>query len=325
MRSTVNHALSESPESAARNLITPWEGIQGVQGLAFASEFQGDSARVLVPLDDFIDTFLSPSRASNWCQVQSSTMRLLKSLGVRLGGARSLLFLGDSLVIDRWRWIRKHLPRDSMLLVDAGCGNGWLAINCARLGHQTLGLGSNESDIARARVRAEVLRSNARFEVQDLRELAGRDDLKASFDVVTCTEVIEHILDDSGLISDLAALLRPGGRLLLTTPNADYVPVDDGDAGPFVAVEDGRHVRKGYSADELREIAESASLRVEEISYCSGRESQRLTRLLRRLTRSIGYGPAWALTLPLRVLPLTIERPTPDYPPYTICIEAFKK
>src|SRR5664280_1526589 len=251
-------------------------------------------------------------------------MRSVKTWLVRLGGARTLIVFGDSLVVDRWRWIRTHLPRETSNLVDAGCGNGWLALNCARLGHHTLGLGWDDNDLTRARTRADILKSSARFEVQDLRDLASRPDLTASFDVVTCTEVIEHIIDDSKLMANLATLLRPEGQLLLTAPSSDYIPMDVGDAGPFEAIEDGRHVRKGYSPDGLRGLAEAANLRVVEIGYCSGRASQRLTRLLRALTRSIGYGPAWALTFPLRILPPAIDRPTQNWPPYSICLVASK-
>ena len=100
--------------------------------------------------------------------------------------------------------------------------------------------------------------------------------------------------------------------------------MDVGDAGPLEAIEDGRHVRKGYSPDGLRGLAEAANLRVVEIDHCSGRASQRLTRLLRALTRSIGYGPAWALTFPLRILPPAIDRPTQNWPPYSICLVASK-
>lgn len=243
---------------------------------------------------------------------------------MRLGGARALLILGDSLVVDRWRWIRTRLPPEPIDLIDAGCGNGWLSLNCARLGHRTLGLGWDDNDLTRARTRANMFGSGARFEVQDLRTLASRSDLRASCDVVACTEVIEHIIEDSTLMSNLANLLRPGGTLLLTAPNDGYIPMDTGDTGPFEAIEDGRHVRKGYSPDRLRELAEAANLCVEEIDYCSGRTSQRLTRLLRHLTRSIGYGPAWALTFPLRVLPPAADRAAQDYPQYSICLVATK-
>src|SRR5208282_6419691 len=41
----------------------------------------------------------------------------------------------------------------------------------------------------------------------------------ASFDVVTLTDVIEHVPQPSGLLSEIYRVLRPGGVLLIVTPN----------------------------------------------------------------------------------------------------------
>lgn len=250
--------------------------------------------------------------------------RLLARIVLGITGPRLLLVLGDTLVLDRWRWIRSQLPHERSTIIDAGCGNGWLAINCARGGHRTLGMGWCDRELDKANARARMFETAAEFQVQDLRELGSRADLVAQFDIVTCSEVIEHIIDDVSLMVNLARLLRPGGYLLLTAPNLFYVPMDAGDAGPFSTVEDGGHVRRGYSPDSIRRIAEEASLKVEAIAYCSGRTSQLVTRYLRILTRRIGYWPAWLMTFWLRILPPLIDRPGQRYPPYSICVRASK-
>ena len=141
---------------------------------------------------------------------------------IRLAGPRSLLLLGDTMVVDRWRWVEPRLPARPASLVDVGCGNGWLAINCSRRGYRTLGLGWDGPDLAKAKKRAANLGSDACFEVQDVRTLSARHDLKESFDIATCLETIEHVLDDTALMVSLATILRPGGRLILTTPNEEY-------------------------------------------------------------------------------------------------------
>jgi ubiquinone/menaquinone biosynthesis C-methylase UbiE len=41
----------------------------------------------------------------------------------------------------------------------------------------------------------------------------------ASFDTVVCTEIIEHVLDTDGLLEEIRRVLRPGGRLIISTPN----------------------------------------------------------------------------------------------------------
>jgi SAM-dependent methyltransferase len=192
------------------------------------------------------------------------------------------------------------------------------------LGYHTLGIGWEGPDLEKAKKRAAAFGSSARFEVQDVRSLSARYDLKECFDVATCFETIEHIIDDLEVMRSLANSLRPGGRLVLTTPNQEYIPMDAGDAGPFSEIEDGQHVRKGYTPERLNYLTEQAGLEVREIGFCSGWSSQKVTALLRGLTRRIGYGPAWALTLPLRLVPPLFDNGEQVHPPYSICMLATK-
>lgn len=45
------------------------------------------------------------------------------------------------------------------------------------------------------------------------------------FDVVSAVEVLEHVDDDSSFVRNVASVLKPGGRFLMTTPNGDFRPV----------------------------------------------------------------------------------------------------
>jgi len=51
----------------------------------------------------------------------------------------------------------------------------------------------------------------------------------ASFDVAVAVEVIEHVDDDEGFVRNLARVVRPGGPVVLTTPNGDARPVHGAD------------------------------------------------------------------------------------------------
>jgi hypothetical protein len=122
----------------------------------------------------------------------------------------------------------------------------------------------------------------------------------------------------------IAACMRPGARLLLTAPNFDFKPISPSDAGPFPLVENGDHVRRGYSAAMLRELCDDAGFVVEEVSSCSGFISQMATRLLRRVKP---YRLAWLLVLPLRLLPAPLDgliRRLTGWPDYSICLVAYK-
>jgi SAM-dependent methyltransferase len=159
-----------------------------------------------------------------------------------------------------------------------------------------------------------------------VRHLDAASDLRGRFDTVICLECIEHILDDAKLMRDMAACLKPGGRLLLTSPNADYIPITPGDAGPFWPVETGWHVRKGYTAARLHEFCAGVGLTPRHVTFCSGFLSQKLTWGLRTLGRR-NHLLGWAAILPLRWIPPLIDgvvsRLT-NWPGYSICLEADK-
>jgi hypothetical protein len=234
----------------------------------------------------------------------------VKSFLVRLFGFPATLIHGDTLVLDRWLWLRKHLPTvpdGSKNLLDIGCGSGAFTIGAALRGFHSLGLSWNERNQRVAAQRAALCgAAGAAFEIWDVRMLDERTDLRCSFDFVICFENIEHILNDRKLMIDMASCLRPGGVLLLTTPNYDYVPISHYDNGPFSTTEDGGHVRRGYRAENLRRLCGEANLEVLETGSCSGFASQKITWLLRVSTQFLGL-IGWAIVLPLRPIPLLID------------------
>lgn len=67
-----------------------------------------------------------------------------------------------------------------------------------------------------------------------------------TFDCVISFQVIEHIVDDAALVREVARVLRPGGRFVLTTPNA-----------PMSLTRNPWHVRE-YRADELGDLLGAA-------------------------------------------------------------------
>jgi 2-polyprenyl-3-methyl-5-hydroxy-6-metoxy-1,4-benzoquinol methylase len=253
----------------------------------------------------------------------------MSSLLVLLFGWRVTLHFGDALVWDRWRWLRRHLrmTRNGERLLDVGCGSGAFTIGIAKLGYKSLGLSWDARNQAVAETRARMARAKtASFQICDVRQLDKREDLKGQFDVVVCTENIEHIIDDFRLMRAMAGCLKPGGRLLLTTPQLRRIPQSCMDYGPFPDVEDGGHARRGYNRAMLEELCEHAGMRIEEIGYVSGPISQLHAWLLWQIGRLhplIG----WLFTLPLRPCPPLLDplltRVT-NHPPFCIALEAYK-
>jgi len=166
----------------------------------------------------------------------------------------------------------------------------------------------------------------AEFDVLDVRHLDQRPDLREQYDVVVCCECIEHILDDRKLMVDMKNCLKPGGTLLLTTPNFNYKPITQGDNGPFLPIEDGGHVRRGYTRETLMDLCASAGLKVSHIEYCAGFFSQKITGLM-RVAQGIHSVLGWALVLPLRPFPLLLDRwvnKLSRWPEFTITLVAVK-
>jgi SAM-dependent methyltransferase len=252
-----------------------------------------------------------------------------KSLLVKLFGFPATLVHGDASVLDRWLWLRDKLPidREGSTLLDVGCGTGAFTIGAALRGYRTLGLSFDARNQAVAGERARLCNAEqASFEVQDVRRLDERHDLVGAFDVVVCFENIEHIRDDAKLMRDMAACLKPGGRLYLTAPYYYYKAISDGDNGPFDHAEGGWHVRRGYTVGMLQELCEQAHLVLEESDYCVGFLSQKLTGMRRRLAE-VNELAAWAATLPFRAFPPLVDpllKPVLKWPAYSICISAYK-
>ena len=127
----------------------------------------------------------------------------------------------------------------------------------------------------------------------------------------------------------MANCLVPGGKLLLTTPNYNKKPYNKSmmEAGPFLPIEDGRHVRQGYTEKMLRDLCKEANLQVESIDYVSGFLTQKLTALMQIIGKVHPF-LGWIIILPFRVFPLVFDKlvtKAMKYPYYSICLTANKK
>lgn len=250
-----------------------------------------------------------------------------RSILVRLFGFRAMLIHGDCLVLDRWRWICEKLPvavGDDEAL-DVGCGSGAFTIGVSKRGYKSTGLSWDERNQQVGIDRAKQSQTNlVEFRVADVRHLKELREYKGRFDVILCMECIEHIIDDLTLMKSISTALKPGGRLLLSTPNLLFKSMT-GDL-VIAETEDGAHVRRGYNKAMLKELCLHSGLCVEDISYCSGFFSQKITVLQRKLAK-ISNLFAWFVILPLRVLPVMFDASVArlsGYPGYSICLDAYK-
>lgn len=96
-------------------------------------------------------------------------------------------------------------------MIDLGCGAGELSVFARDLGYDVTAV-----DVSEANVQS-VQAMGFAAQVADLnRPLPFEDN---SFDFATLVEVIEHVVNAELLLSEIARVLRPGGKLLVSTPN----------------------------------------------------------------------------------------------------------
>ena len=269
------------------------------------------------------------------CDARSIQHVPMSNLLLHFFGWPATLIHGDPMVLDRWRFLGRRLPKvraTGQRVLDIGCGTGALTMGIARCGYDTVGLSWDERNQKVATDRAAMLGlKNVTFPIGDARHLDKRKDFITRFDAVVCFENIEHILNDRKLVQDMFRCLKPGGRLYLTSPNYNYRPLSAGDMGPFSSVEDGSHVRRGYTPCMLHELCQEAGFEIEEITFISHFFSQIVTRLGRASSGIVGGRLAWLIILPLRPLPLFLDDwlgqwlgSLVGWPGYSIALVAYK-
>ncbi|MEO9079336.1 MAG: bifunctional 2-polyprenyl-6-hydroxyphenol methylase/3-demethylubiquinol 3-O-methyltransferase UbiG [Rhodanobacter sp.] len=110
---------------------------------------------------------------------------------------------------------RAQLP--GARVADVGCGGGLLSESLTRAGARVTGIDLGEKVIDIARLHLHESNLEVDYRVQSSADLATSE--SASFDVVCCLELIEHVPDPAALVNDLAMMMKPGGRLFLSTIN----------------------------------------------------------------------------------------------------------
>lgn len=117
----------------------------------------------------------------------------------------------------RMRFIQQQATVQGKRIVDVGCGGGILTEALAKNGALALGIDLSDELIGVAGLHG--LESGVKADYKKISAEALAQQQAASFDHVTCMEMLEHVPDPNAIIAACATLVKPGGMVFCSTLN----------------------------------------------------------------------------------------------------------
>ncbi len=153
-------------------------------------------------------------------------------------------------------------------VLDVGCGGGILAESMALRGAQVTGIDLGEAPLAVARL--HLLESGAQVDYRHISAEQLAAEQPASFDAVTCMEMLEHVPDPAASVAACAQLVKPGGAVFFSTINRNpkaYLLAILGAEYLLRLLPRGTHdYRKFIRPSELESWARAAGLSLRDLS-----------------------------------------------------------
>ena len=125
---------------------------------------------------------------------------------------------------ERYDWIEKNLPKTPIKILELGCNTGIAAESYAELGHDVIAV-----DLPQVIKNRMAINPKAKFVGKNFDGPNGKDYLLMkewveNFDVIICTEVLQHVIFPMNLLYRIYHWLKPGGSLFLTAMKKAYLP-----------------------------------------------------------------------------------------------------
>jgi 2-polyprenyl-6-hydroxyphenyl methylase/3-demethylubiquinone-9 3-methyltransferase len=117
----------------------------------------------------------------------------------------------------RLNYIDQRVSLQGKRVLDVGCGGGILAESMASKGAEVTGIDLGEKALKVAQLHSLESGVKVEYRLVAVEELA--EQYPASFDVVTCMEMLEHVPDPAAVIAACAKLVKPGGHVFFSTIN----------------------------------------------------------------------------------------------------------
>jgi 2-polyprenyl-6-hydroxyphenyl methylase / 3-demethylubiquinone-9 3-methyltransferase len=171
----------------------------------------------------------------------------------------------------RLDYIDRHAGLSGKQVLDVGCGGGILSEAMARRGARVTGIDMGEAPLGVARLHQYESGVEVDYQHATAEQLAAAQ--PASFDVVTCLEMLEHVPDPGSVIRACSQLVKPGGRVFFSTLNRNaksYLFAIVGAEYLLRMLPRGTHdYRKFIRPSELDAWARAAGLELEDLTGMS--------------------------------------------------------
>ncbi|WP_435003898.1 bifunctional 2-polyprenyl-6-hydroxyphenol methylase/3-demethylubiquinol 3-O-methyltransferase UbiG [Xanthomonas arboricola] len=168
----------------------------------------------------------------------------------------------------RLDYVSARLGLAGARMLDVGCGGGLLSESMARLGAQVTAIDLAPELVKVARLHSLESGVQVDYRVQSVEDLAAEQ--PGSFDAVTCMEMLEHVPDPTAIIRACASLLKPGGKLFLSTlnrtPAAFALAVVGAEYIARLLPRGTHHYKDFIKPAELAAWLRSAELQLEDVS-----------------------------------------------------------
>ncbi len=120
----------------------------------------------------------------------------------------------------RFEFIVEFTELSGIKALDVGCGGGIITEGLAKRGADATGVDLAAGALAVAREHAEETGLNIDYKLSTVEALAELQ--PETYDVITCLEMLEHVPDPQSILDACAKLLKPGGKIFLSTINRTF-------------------------------------------------------------------------------------------------------
>jgi len=171
----------------------------------------------------------------------------------------------------RLDYIDRRAELQGKKVIDVGCGGGILSESMAAAGATVTGIDMGEAPLSVARLHQHESGVEVDYQKSTAEDFAAQH--PASFDVVTCMEMLEHVPQPASVIEACAKMLKPGGHVFFSTLNRNpksFLFAIVGAEYVLNMLPRGTHEYKKFiKPSELSNWAREADLNVREITGMS--------------------------------------------------------